>query len=925
MFFEPDEPAHPTASAAPLSSSNVFRYSLHQPLDVFFVPRNVAVIGATDRANSIGRTLLWNLISNPFGGTIYPINPKRANVLGIKAYKNIKDVPEQVDLAVIAVPAGKVPGVLQECVAANVKGAIIISAGFKESGPEGAALEQQVSEIARNNAIRIIGPNCLGVMSPLSGLNATIASTTARAGNVAFISQSGALCSAVLDWSLRENVGFSAFVSIGAMADVGWGDLINYLGDDPHTKSIVLYMETIGEARSFLSAAREVALTKPIILVNTGRTPAAAKAAATHTGALTGSYEVFEAAFRRCGVISVTHISELFYMAEALAKQPRPKGSHLAILTNAGGPGILATETLVESGGELATLSSQSVQALNEVLPPHWSHDNPVDILGDADPARYEAAFEIMAKDQNIDGILLVLTPQAESKPTATAELLKAHAHIAGKPIFASWMGGAETMAGEAILNQAGMLTYPYPERAIQVFNYMWRSSHNLRGLYETPVMADEPDEEETSSRAKARRVLEAVRATGRTLLTEVESKEVLAVYNIPLAEAHPAHSPEEAIQLAGTIGYPVVLKVLSPQISHKSDVGGVQLNLVDENAVRKAYQQIQEAITAKVGPDAFQGVTVQSMVKSPGYELILGSSLDPQFGPILLFGAGGELVEIYNDKIVGLPPLNTTLARRLMEQTRIFKALQGIRGRAPVDLVALEQLLVRFSQLIAEQRWIKELDINPLLASPDGLVALDARIVVHGPEVKLEDLPRLAIRPYPTRYIFNWTLKDGSPIVIRPIRPEDEPLMVKFHQTLSERSVYFRWLHMLNLTQRVAHDRLIKICFIDYSREIALVADYRDPATGEHSILGVSRLSKIYGTDQAEFAILVNDLYQHQGLGTKLLNQLIEVAKQEKVKLLFGDIHPENSGMIRICRKLGFRIHYSMEEGVEKAELKFD
>lgn len=925
MFYEPEEAARPAASSTPISSSNVFRYRLHQPLDVFFVPRNVAVIGATDRPNSIGRTLLWNLISNPFGGTIYPINPKRTNVLGIKTYNNIKAVPEQLDLAVIAVPAPKVPGVLQECVAAGVKGAIIISAGFKESGPEGAALEQQITEIAKNGKIRVVGPNCLGVMSPLSGLNATIASTTARPGSVAFISQSGALCSAVLDWSLRENVGFSAFVSIGAMADVGWGDLINYLGDDPHTKSIVLYMETIGEARSFLSAAREVALTKPIILVNTGRSPAAAKAAATHTGALTGSYEVFEAAFRRCGVISVTHISELFYMAEALAKQPRPKSSRLAILTNAGGPGILATETLEEGGGELAMLTPESVEALNEILPGHWSHDNPVDILGDADPARYEAAFEVIAKDPNADAILMVLTPQAESKPTATAERLKTHAHVAGKPIFASWMGGAETMAGEAILNQAGVLTYPYPERAIQVFNYMWRYSHNLRGLYETPIMADEPDEEETSSRAKARRVLEAVRATGRTLLTEVESKEVLASYNIPLAEARPAHNAEEAIELAENIGYPVVLKVLSQKVSHKSDVSGVQLNLTDANAIRNAYAQIQEAVAAKMGAEAFQGVTVQPMVQSPGYELILGSSLDPQFGPVLLFGAGGELVEIYNDKVVGLPPLNTTLARRLMEQTRIFKALQGIRGRPPVDLVALEQLLVRFSQLVAEQRWIKELDINPLLASASGMVALDARIVVHGPEVKLEELPRLAIRPYPTRYVSNWTLKDGSPIVIRPIRPEDEPLMVKFHQTLSERSVYFRWLHMLNLSQRVAHDRLIKICFIDYSREIALVADYRDPETGEHSILGVSRLSKLYGTDQAEFAVLVNDLYQHQGLGTKLLSQLIEVAKQEKIKLLIGDIHPENSGMLRICRNLGFRLRYSIEEGIEKVELKLE
>ncbi|HWP47138.1 MAG TPA: CoA-binding protein, partial [Candidatus Limnocylindrales bacterium] len=467
---------------------DVLRYE-RQPLDAIFAPRNVAVIGATEKAGSVGRTVLWNLIHNPFGGVVFPVNPNRHSVLGIKAYPHIGAVPDPVDLAVIITPAPTVPGIIGECVDAGVKGAIIISAGFKECGPEGAELEQQILEQARRGKIRIIGPNCLGVMNPLTGLNATFARTMARPGNVGFISQSGALCTAILDWSLQENVGFSAFISIGSMLDVGWGDLIYYLGDNPHTHSIVIYMESIGDARSFLSAAREVALTKPIIVIKAGRTEAAAKAAASHTGALTGSYEVLEAAFRRCGVLHVNNIAYLFHMAEVLAKQPRPRGPRLTIVTNAGGPGVLATDALIAEGGELAELSPETLESLNQLLPVYWSHSNPIDILGDADPQRYAKVLEIAAKDPNSDGLLVILTPQAMTDPTQTAEQLKAYAQNSHIPILASWMGGADVAAGTAILNQAGIPTFPYPDTAARVFNYMWRYSYNLRGLYETPVL----------------------------------------------------------------------------------------------------------------------------------------------------------------------------------------------------------------------------------------------------------------------------------------------------------------------------------------------------------------------------------------------------------------------------------------------------
>jgi acetyltransferase len=899
--------------------------SEHQPLDAIFAPKSIAVIGASQREGSVGRTVLWNLISHPFGGTVFPVNPKRHSVLGIKAYPNIAAVPEPVDLAIVITPASTVPGVIGECVDAGVKGAIVLSAGFKEIGTTGAELEQQVLQQVRRGKMRLIGPNCLGVMNPHTGLNATFAHGMALPGKVGFISQSGALCTAILDWSFRENVGFSAFISIGSMLDVGWGDLIYYLGDDPHTESIVIYMESIGDARSFLSAAREVALTKPIIVIKAGRTAAAAKAAASHTGALAGSDAVFDAALRRCGVLRVKSISELFDMAEVLAKQPRPKGPRLTIVTNAGGPGVLATDALITDGGELAELSPETYAALNELLPPQWSHNNPIDILGDADPMRYAKALEIVAKDPNSDGLLVILTPQAMTDPTQSAYKVKSLARI-GKPILASWMGDADVEAGAEILNQASIPTFPFPDTAAHVFNYMWRYNYNLRALYETPVL---PEGVDTSDRTIAKTIIQTARETGRTLLTEVESKQILAAYGIPTVTTQVATSAAEAVRLAEEIGYPVVLKVYSKTITHKTDVDGVHLNLRDAKAVREAYDAIALSVSTKVGANHFAGVTVQPMVNlKNSYELILGSSIDSQFGPVLLFGTGGQLVEVFQDRALGLPPLNTTLARRMMEQTRIYKALQGVRGRKAVNLEALEQLLVRFSQVVVEQRLIKEIDINPLLVKAEGiaenpLVALDARIVLHDLDITEAQLPKLAIRPYPKQYVSSWTTHNGMQVTIRPIRPEDEPLMIKLHHTLSEESVFFRYFHLIKLSQRIAHERLTRLCFIDYDREMALVVDYENPETGEHEVLAVGRLSKLHGTSEAEFAILVSDRYQCQGLGTELLKRLLEVGRDEQLRLISAEILTENSAMQRVCEKLGFRIYPTVDAAVVRAEIK--
>ncbi|GBO52563.1 hypothetical protein APA_232 [Pseudanabaena sp. lw0831] len=885
------------------------------PLDCIFHPRSVAVIGASEREGSVGRTLLWNLIRSPFGGTVFPVNPQRHSVLGIKSYPDIASVPEVVDLAVIATPAATVPQVIRECVAVGVKGAIIVSAGFKEIGEAGTALEQQVLAEARRGGMRIIGPNCLGVMNPLAGLNATFAGTIARAGNVAFISQSGALCTSILDWSLGENVGFSAFVSIGSMLDVGWGDLIEYLGDDPHTHSIVLYMESIGDAHAFLSAAREVAMDKPIIVLKVGHTEAAAKAAASHTGALTGSDEVLNAAFRRCGVLRVHTISDLFDMAEILAKQPRPKGNRLSIVTNAGGPGAIATDALISGGGELSELAPETLQQLDQFLPPQWSHHNPIDILGDANSDRYAKTLEVVANDPNSDGLLVILTPQAITNPTQTAEKLKAYSQL-GKPVLTSWMGGAEIAAGTQILNQANIPTYPYPDTAVRLFNYMWRYTYNLRSIYETPSLPADSDQY-APDRLLAEKILAPAISSDRSLLTEYESKKLLAAYGIPTVQTEIATSDLEAVEIADRFGYPVVLKLHSEIITHKTDVGGVRLNLEDAAAVTRAFMAIASKVRA-INPQAFLGVTVQPMVKIEGYELILGSSLDPQFGAVMLFGMGGQLVEIFQDRALALPPLNTTLARRMMEQTRIYQALQGVRGRKAINLAKLEQLLVNFSQLIVEQPQIREIDINPLTVSPECMIALDARVVLHTTDIAQRPAP--AIRPYPTKYVQPWESLKGDRLTIRPIRPEDEPLMVQFHQSLSEESVYLRYAHMVKLKQRIAHERLTRICFIDYDREMLLVADSKNLQTSEHEILAVARLSKLHGTTEAEFALIVSDRYQHQGLGTELLRRLLEVGKEEKLSAIVGYILNSNDKMQSICRNLGFQLHPDRQEGMLKA-----
>ncbi|MBC8161997.1 MAG: GNAT family N-acetyltransferase, partial [Roseiflexaceae bacterium] len=587
------------------------------------------------------------------------------------------------------------------------------------------------------------------------------------------------------------------------------------------------------------------------------------------------------------------------------ARQPRPRGPRLAIVTNAGGPGVLAADTLLTSGGQLAPLSPATAAALDAMLPINWGQHNPIDLQSDATPERYDQAVEALGRDQNADGVLVILTPTMQSNPTRTAELIQRHSRKIGKPLLASWMGGEATAEGERLLQRAGVPAFDYPDTAAHAFQAMWQYSENLRSLYETPALLPE----DAADSAAVEAIIALARAEGRQILNEIESKALIAAYGLAACETQPANDAQAAVAVAEQIGYPVVLKLLAADATHKTDFGGVRLNLHNATAVRAAYAQIISS-AAQRGISA-QRVSVQPMITGAGYELMLGSSVDPQFGPVVVFGVGGDLVEILRDRAIGLPPLNSTLARRLIEQTRIAQALPGVRGRAPIDPAALERIVARFSQLVADQPTIKAIDINPLYVESGRMLALDARVVLH--DAAQTSLPKLAIRPYPAQYISQWQLKGGGPVTIRPIRPEDEPQMVDFHKALSEQSVYYRFFRSITFDRRIEHERLARVCFLDYDRELALVA-VQQTAGKDTRIIGVGRLSHQRGSDDAEFALLIADGFQGHGLGTELLTRLVDIGRREQFRRIVGYMLPENRGMIRVAERLGFRIKHALD-----------
>ncbi|HEX2910224.1 MAG TPA: bifunctional acetate--CoA ligase family protein/GNAT family N-acetyltransferase [Chloroflexia bacterium] len=912
-------------SIAQANLNNLFETTSKQfgPLDPFFKPELVAVIGDSPKFGNTGKKVLWNLVSSSFGGTVFPISQTCTNVMGITTYPSLEALLQPVDLAILACPLTKVPGIMKQCSKAGAKGVLIIEDEMPYTEPaEYQQLIQQIREQTRQSNMRVIGPNSIGVLRPVTGLNASIAKQAPLPGKVAFITQSASLCPSVLDWSIEKNIGFSAFISIGSMLDVNLADLISYFGDDPYTKSIIIYMEKIANPRAFISAAREVSLTKPIIVLKANHSQKSSASSSRPKQIIVDEDDIIDAVLRRCGVLRVNTIDELFYMSEVLSMQPRPNGPCLTILTNAGGPGVLATDTLVRGGGELAIINQECREAFDKVLPPHWSHNNPVDIIGDAGPERYSKAIEIAINNPNSDGLLVILTPQTMTQPTAIAQELSQAVTKFTKPVLACWMGGDSVAEADKILNRAGVPDFPYPDTAAQVFNYMWRYKYNLDALYETPVMPAFA-EMETSEFCYVKKLIEDVRTANRTELNELEVKEILQAYDIPLVQTLFAADEEEAVRTASKIGYPVVLKMAGSRQVRNAIAGAVQLNLTNDLEVRQAYRTVKDIIKAQGRNSGFDGVTIQPMQKPGGYEVVIASRLDSKFGPILIFGSGGQPGEVFQDYKLGLPPLNSTLAHRLMEQTQVYSAFKGVRGQKPVNLEALELILAQFSRLVVEQRMIKEIELNPVYVSAESIVVLEAQILLHDPGINEACLPALIIRPYPVQYVKDWQLKKGPPVTIRPIRPEDEPLMVKFHQSLSDQSVYLRYLHMMGVDQRTAHDYLRRMCFIDYEWEMALVAVYDNPKIGQPEILGVGRLIRQHDKNQAEFALLVEDRYQNCGLGTELAQRIIQLATDEGLELIVGTIHPENRPMFHICQKLGFESEYKIEDQLIEVALK--
>lgn len=882
-------------------------------LDKIFDPHRVAVIGASDTTTSVGYTVLRNLIGSGFRGVVYPVNPKRESVQGIQAFKDIKSLPYAPDLAVICTPAVTVPGLVRELGEAGTRGLVIISAGFREIGEEGRKLERQVvEEQSKFDGMRILGPNCLGIIVPGIHLNASFAAATPKKGHIGFISQSGALCTSVLDWAIDEGIGFSYFVSVGNMLDVSMGDLIDYFGSATETQSIILYIESISEAREFMSAARAFARTKPIVAYKAGRFAESAQAAASHTGAMAGVDAVYEAAFQRAGIERIFQIEDMFDCAELLARQQTPKGDRLAILTNAGGPGVMTTDALIEHNGELAVLSEETIAKLNETLPPFWSHNNPIDVLGDAPPERFAKALEIVLHDKGVDAVLVILTPQAMTDATGTAKAVGETAHGAHKPVLTAWMGGETVSDGAQILNQAGIPTYRTPEKAVRAFMHLVSYARNLSTLHETP--RDIPMSF-TLDRKRLRGVFDTLLTEGSEILSENVSKAFLEAYEIPVTKPYLARSADEAVEVARRCGYPVVLKIHSPQITHKTDVAGVMLNLSNDDNVRQAFERITKTAAEK-RPDAqIVGVTVQKMVSYPNsFELILGTKKDPVFGSVIMVGMGGVAAEVFRDRALAMPPLNESLARRALESLKSWPLLRGYRGKPGANIDRLIEVLMRFSYLVADYPEIKELDVNPLLVTSDDVIALDARVVVDRELAvhAVRPYQHLAIRPYPDEFVTERQMKDGTPVILRPIKPEDEPM---WHELLASCSTQSLWFRFSYLFKQTTHEMATRYCFIDYDREIGIVAEVEE--NDERKLIGVGRLVADMNHETAEYAVIVVDRWHGHGLGGVLTDYSLEVAKRWGVKRVVAETSKENARMIATFRNRGFAINDRQEKDV--------
>ncbi len=878
-------------------------------LKKIFEPQSVAIVGASERKNSVGAQVLRNMREGGFAGEIYPVNPKHETIQGLKAYASIKDIDHPIDLVVIAIPAPAIPGVMHECGERGVGAAVVLSAGFAEIGRRGEFLQHEIVDIARTYDIPLVGPNCLGVIRPRVGLNATFAKSGVPTGQVALVAQSGAFCTALLDWADSSGFGLSAVASLGATADVGFGDVLDYLAVDPETKSILLYIEGVSDARSFMSGLRVAARLKPVIVVKSGRNESGTRAAVSHTGALIGGDEVFDAAIQRAGAVRVTTVNQLFAAAQTLASGTRVEGPRLAIVTNGGGPGVMAADRASDLNVPLAELSPATIDKLSAVLPTHWSHSDPVDILGDADSERYRAATEIALADKNVDGLLVLLTPQAMTDPTACAEGVIAAAKEVNKPTLACWMGANLVKEGRQRFASAGIPQFSSPEAGVDAFGYLACYRRNQKALLQAPAPRSRQREPDVEG---ARLIIEHAMGERRYALSNAEAKAILKAFHIPTSPSINVNSAADALIAAEGVGLPVAMKINSPDITHKSDVGGVRLNIREPRSVRTAFREMMDGVKAH-SPDArVSGVTIEPMVERPhAREIMIGIAHDPVFGPVISFGAGGTAVEIFADSQVALPPLNEYLSQDLIRGTRAARFLKQFRNLPPADTSKLTDVLQRISEIACELPEIKELDINPLLVDEDGVIAVDARVVVAPPKTSTAHYGHMAIHPYPPELETTWQLPDGTDVSVRPIRPEDAEIEQDFVKNLSAESKYFRFMQSV---EELTPQMLARFTQIDYDREMALIAVMKEHTPDAH-ILGVVRYVSNPDKQSCEFALTVADDWQKKGIGRQLMQRLMTVARDRGIEIMEGEVLSRNSKMLRLCERLGFRTVHNADE----------
>jgi acetyltransferase len=881
-------------------------------LSSIFRPQRIALIGVPANPETVGGLTLRNLVGGGFRGVVYPVNPKYEAVLGIPCFPNVKSLPKTPDLAVVTTNAAAVPKIVEECGEAGIKGLIIMSAGFKEIGPEGKKLEDEVLGYVKKYNMRAIGPNCLGVIAPGQRLNISFTSGMPKQGNVAFISQSGALCTSVLDWAISENIGFSYFVSIGNTMDVGFGDLIDYLGQDAHTKSIVLYVESITFAHEFMTAARAFARKKPIIVYKAGRFPESAKVAASHTGALASDDAVYDAVFRRAGVARVNNIGNLFDFTDLIGGKRIPKGPNLGIVTNAGGPGVIATDALIFHGGKLCQLSEDTIEKLNKLLPSYWSHGNPVDILGDATPERFTAVTELVLNDPKVDAVLVILTPQAMAKPTESAKRIIKLTEAHSKPIMAVWLGGKSMEEAMELFSHSGIPAYRTPDQAVRAFMTLFDYSRNMESLFETPK--EIPVSFQYDRQALREKFVNEVFPKQKVLSVH-DAKDLINSYGINSTQPVFVNSSDEAAQRAAEIGYPVVLKIESTEIQHKSDVGGVVLDIENEEILRASYDRMLERVKANAPDLKIDGCTVQNMIEvRDSVELILGIKKDSSFGTVILVGMGGTEAELIKDRRLEFPPLNERLASKMIESLKIYPLLKGYRGSSPKNINKLIEILIRLSYLAADYPEIIELDINPIIVTKDDVVALDAHVVIDQEIVKnpVPQYSHLLLRPYPERYIKTVTLGDGTETLLRPIKPEDEPLWLELLGSCSKEAIYSRFRYNFHFD---SHEVATQFCYIDYARELGIVAEIEEE--GRRKLIGVGRLIADPDLENVEYAILITDSWQKKDLGKILTQYCTEIAKNNKFKRIFAETTKDNKPMISVFKKLGFEVTFNSDTTV--------